>query len=195
MTTYYVSNSGSNTNAGTGTGDASAWRTVLYACTRPHLEPGDTIKILPGIYQEANIKLTASNTVSGTSENPITLTANDTADKPIIRNTNGPTVKARQLWTQNVSWWVFDNLEFSDFNGIGVEIEATSQTVEGMTVRDCDFIRGNVDNPISGHTLHFTSKYGYAQTRAIADSNYFYNCVPRWNYDRQGGNDKFIRVD
>jgi hypothetical protein len=58
-TTYYVSTSGSNSNDGLST--SSPWRSIQYAAN--HMQAGDTVQVLAGIYHETiNIPISGSAT-------------------------------------------------------------------------------------------------------------------------------------
>ena len=58
--TYYVSISGDNANDGLSTG--TAWRNVQYAAN--HVQAGDTVKILDGVYNET-VNIPASGSAAG----------------------------------------------------------------------------------------------------------------------------------
>src|SRR5215831_11538933 len=58
-TTYYVSTNGNNSNSGLNT--TSAWRNIQYAAN--HVQSGDTVQVLGGLYNElVNIPTSGSAT-------------------------------------------------------------------------------------------------------------------------------------
>ena len=106
QTTYYVSNSGSNSNNGTSTG--TPFLTITHAITQ--ISPGDIIYVRGGIYHE-NVQI---DNIDGTSGN-VTLIQNYNNEQVIIDGTVGITnnwvddtiggvqVKKVQSFTQSIT--------------------------------------------------------------------------------------------
>lgn len=60
MAVYYVRNDGSDANAGTGPGAASAWQTIGKALGATGIASGDTVWVAPGTYRElVSVNITA----------------------------------------------------------------------------------------------------------------------------------------
>jgi hypothetical protein len=78
--TYYVKLGGNNSLAGTSL--ATAWASINYAVNFSGLNPGDTIRVQPGTYNE-----TVTITKSGTQASPITLLGDGTYGTIIIQYT------------------------------------------------------------------------------------------------------------
>jgi hypothetical protein len=106
--TYYLSPTGSNTNAGT---SASApWRTFAYAL--PKLSPGDTLVLRNGTYTSANSGYPrincGTNAKNGTASAPITLRAESERQAHLKGTGNDDTFKL-----QNCQHWTVDGLRLS----------------------------------------------------------------------------------
>jgi hypothetical protein len=103
MAIYYVSPTGNNSNDGLGAGNDHAWLTVAKAETVA--VAGDTVKILPGTYNE-----TVLFDANGTAENPITFEAYDPRNKPVISGV-GKSAHTVEVWGD---YLIFNNLAIQD---------------------------------------------------------------------------------
>jgi len=116
--TYYVQPGGSDTNAGTGSGAAQAWKTIQKAAASLHA--GDTVNIAAGTYTGTTI----SPANSGTSSAPITY--NGAAGAFI----NGP-----GIYVGNKSYINIQNLMVENVAGVGIAIYTSSNiNVTGCTI-------------------------------------------------------------
>ncbi|HEX5014982.1 MAG TPA: hypothetical protein VFV72_12585 [Candidatus Limnocylindrales bacterium] len=91
-TTYYVSTSGSDANAGTAT---SPWRTIRYGMTR--LSAGDTLLVRGGTYAE---RIQSPTIQAGTSSARINVAAYP-GERPVIQGL---------LWLRGASYWTLNGI-------------------------------------------------------------------------------------
>ena len=119
--TYYVSTTGSNTNAGLSV--SNTWRTIQHAVQ--NVGPGDVITVLPGNYAGARIE------GGGTPEAPITLRA-DTGGPVVLDQQNplGNSMHNSILWFEfwdvaPVSNWVVEGFEIVNSPRDGIDIRGT----------------------------------------------------------------------
>lgn len=118
MATYYIRTDGSDTNAGTGSGTGSAWKTIGKALSSgSSVTGGDTVYIAPGTYREAitvgitpasNVNITAdpkATQFSGVSAGPVIWSAFNAASN---KDDSAPTGTPCNLGTNG-------NFTFTDF--------------------------------------------------------------------------------
>ncbi len=144
-TTYYVSPSGSDTNAGT---SASPWKTVARV-NRASLSPGDTVLFQGGAAFTDQPLMPPS---AGTSSAPITFSSYGTGQAQIA-NANGA------VWLPSADHdLVFDNLDLSSSNSVvfaaaGSGTGASGIVVQNSTVHDSPYSGVVVQPQDSGWTV------------------------------------------
>ena len=144
--TYYVSPSGSDTNAGT---SASPWKTVARV-NRASLSPGDTVLFQGGA---AFTDQPLMPPTAGTSSSPITFSSYGTGQAQIA-NANGA------VWLPSGDHdLVFDNLDLSSSNSVvfaaaGSGTGAAGIVVQNSTVHDSPYSGVVVQPQDSSWTVH-----------------------------------------
>ena len=160
MTVYYVSTQGNDSDKGM---QNAPWRHIQYACAQ--LKPGDTLRILPGAYDENILLCTDKNSVpggirqfatvvqSGTNRQKIVIQADDADNKPRITGSQ----RFGRLLAYNVSHWTIDGLLAENFDGSGIIFAALNSPQSGVTIRNCTLrnMWGGSDSPGNG-----IGKYG-----------------------------------
>jgi|GEM_PF-2789644 len=129
MTTYFVKPNGNNRALGTNISEA--WRTIQYAIE--HINSGDIIRILPGVYNE-NIDW-RNQGVAPSSEGVI-LEAHDPKKKPTI---SGNRVTTYQMRIYDRSHITVKSIRFANYKGAGVLIRAYNKDVTDITFEDCEW--------------------------------------------------------
>ena len=139
MTTYYVSTVGNNSSNGTST--STPFKNIQYACSVA--VAGDTIKVMPGTYQEriwigtdqwsrADNSAQANACKNGTAGNPITLEAYDINNKPKITWPFKNAVTDQLFRVQDRSYWTIKGLKFDGFWGAGIILVAQTASVSNL---------------------------------------------------------------
>ena len=141
-TTYYVSNTGSDSSSGTSTG--SPWKTVSKVNSRS-FSPGDNILFERGDQWMEQL----NNSSDGTSGNYITYGAYGTGNKPVI-DLNTPGL-ANAIYNGSNSWIIYENFEIigdRDRNSNSYCVTFTSGAnnciVRSCTIRDHGSISGGM---------------------------------------------------
>jgi parallel beta-helix repeat protein len=159
----YVSASGSDSAAGS---EASPWKTVQHGCDQ--LKPGDTLIVLPGVYEE-KIDVKTSGTPGNGS---ITIRGKEGA---VI---SGKSVKgAHLIHLKNQSYIRIIGLELRDNTGVrdgsGIRIEGHGTGIE---------LRNNRIHEIRGKDAMGITVYGTDRNQAVdqlvIDGNEIFNCDP-----------------
>jgi len=188
--TYYVSNDGDDSNNGTST--VTAWEHVVRACTTSTIVGGDTIFILPGLYDEVDPGYATAGPMqprqSGSEGNPIVWRSYPGAERPIIY---GDSAERYACNIYNVDWLVIDSLEVSNSKrGINI-FSATNITVQNCKVHHSG---GDYNNNAGSITILFDNSYNisidacslsYAYDGTFTDSSqtgqvsgiHVYDCV------------------
>ena len=124
--TYYVSNTGADTNTGS---LASPWKTLVYAATK--LAPGDTLMIRAGIYKE---RVTFAK--SGTSSQPIKIMSYTGETAVVDGNYEIPPAAYSALLVFSGSYQQVDGLEVRNSFGQGIEISGANITLSHIVSHD-----------------------------------------------------------
>ena len=172
-TTYYVSTSGSDSNAGTST--ASAWRS-LAKVDATTFQPGDRILFQSGDSWKGLLWPKGS----GVSGSPITIGRYGSGAKPSFAGA-GTVSSTVKLWNQQ--YWTVSDIDVSnnapsagtaganlgDFRGIHIGGD-NSRTLSGFVIDRVDVhdVTG-VDNWVGGHTSNNNT------TNQIVQYNYLHN--------------------
>jgi hypothetical protein len=187
-TSYYVSTSGSDSNAGT---SSAPWKTITKAAST--VTAGSVVYVKGGTYTGS---VTPKN--SGTASAPITyvrdgsepviIAATDTWASLIINQVNytvwdGFTFKGQGVVIRNASGNVIKNSDISGFN-IGVNIESSPKTASGVYVNDNqvlnnvihDYNRGTGEGIYIFNGSPSGDKTAYVN-RTIVSGNTFYGVV------------------
>lgn len=112
--TYYVATTGNDT---TGNGSSgSPWATPQKCVTQ--VAAGDTCTVNDGIYTDTGsdgrtVLITSSNSVSGTSSDPITLKSTNPNGAKIVVRTNLNQNQAG-IYLSGLSWWIIEGFEIYD---------------------------------------------------------------------------------
>jgi parallel beta-helix repeat protein len=131
-TTYYVSTSGSNSNAGTAAGNG-AWRTLQYAAD--NISAGDTVIVEPGTYVGFYMELN-----SGTESERIAFSAQDGV---IINDDNPAGYSDDGIYLYDCDYVTVEGFEIQGGNGSniardGIRVVGASAaaTIDGVIIRD-----------------------------------------------------------
>jgi len=152
---YYVSNTGNNSNNGMSIG--AAWANVSYAVR--HTQPGAVIYVLPGTYNEVRPMCN----VSGTTSAPITITK---YNGTVLMQGSNTSLGDGYNWAfdlNNSNYWIIDNISFSTYY-MGVQARST----RGVVIRNCNFSYTNHS------AVAMTGTYD-----ALIENSSFYRCD--WN--------------
>jgi len=148
------------------------WKTLKYAFWQ--LQPGDTLLVRGGTYENATIQLTAQN--SGYEGSPISVQAYQ--DETVILSNGGA------ISFQGANWWILDGLIFdspkSQYIQLGLhEGLGHSQTVaaEHITIRNCEFKNGKRAVIV----IHFAHD-------VLIENNYFHHVRPGTPFEDENGN-------
>jgi len=137
--------------------------------------PGDVIYILPGIYQE-NIHISAANGgVQGTPGQPVTITAYDYSNPPVIQGLE----QTVQFLIEDRSHLVVSHLIIADYLGGGLLVRSRNADVTNITIRLNRFSGQRVNEKrdwwntvnIVAQNRQFSASYIYIK------NNYFENIV------------------
>jgi hypothetical protein len=112
--TYYVSTSGSDANAGS---IDAPWRTVAHGLSA--LKPGDTLYLRGGTYLE---RIKNPSITAGTSTSPITVAAYP-GERPVIQGL---------LWMTGPSYWTFDGVNVTWDAATGASSEHMVKMTNGV---------------------------------------------------------------
>lgn len=131
MTTYYVSQTGNDSNPGTGTGNNQAWLTINKATTTA--VAGDTVNIMAGTYTENDSGAVLRTHNSGSNGSPITFQAYAN-DAVILRNRTYGILLAN-------NYIVFNSIRVENNNqSAGMTRGCTaSANVTNITLNNCTF--------------------------------------------------------
>ena len=130
-TTYYVSTSGSNSNAGTASG-TGAWETLQHAAD--NVSAGDTVIVEPGTYVGFNMQ-----GKSGTATERIVFSAQDNV---IINDDNPAGYSDDGIYLYDCDYVTIEGFEIQGGNGVdiardGIRVVGTaSDAVDGVILRD-----------------------------------------------------------
>jgi parallel beta-helix repeat protein len=123
--TYYVSPSGSDSNAGT---SASPWLTLQKAVDS--IAPGDTVLVASGTY--AGVRITSGGTSGAVKTLKAEPGARPVLDTPSSRNAHGSIVEMEN-YSGTLGHWVIDGFEVTGADGAGIDLRGT----EYVTVKNC----------------------------------------------------------
>jgi Right handed beta helix region len=125
--TYYLSPTGSNTNAGTS--PSAPWKTFAHAI--PKLKPGDTLVLRPGTYTSSNSGYPhitcGSNASNGTAAQPITLKA--ASERQAFLSGNGTVTPFRMV---NCSYWTVEGLRLRSADAQGSPVSGTPAVADNV---------------------------------------------------------------
>jgi hypothetical protein len=128
-TTFYVDDTGDDENDGLTTG--TAWETLQYAVDHIDLQPGDTIIVLPGVYEGLRIER------SGEAGRPITLRAEPPGGALVIApgpfNEHDGNIEV-ESFDAVVQHWVIDGFQVALARRHGIDVRVTRD----VTVQNCD---------------------------------------------------------
>lgn len=179
MTTYYVSATGNDGNAGTTTG--APWKSIQYGCEQ--LVAGDTLRIMAGTYNERvwigpghpESGHGGASCVSGTSGSRITVMAHDSGNKPILTSSLR-TTNNRPMWKiRDRSYWTIDGIRIENFWIGGFHYEALNANVSAPEFKNLEVYNLQNDSTTLGndvgafavfmgttrHTVQMTDGYCY----------------------------------
>lgn len=153
--TYYLSPTGANSNSGIST--TSPWKTFSFAI--PKLRPGDALVLRNGVYDNTNSGYPSincgNNAINGTSENPITIRAEN--ERQAYIDNDGGTVDAFII--RNCSYWVIDGLRMSRADN-AADPNSDFMSVlysDHITVKNSLFHNANRYNNESPILIYYTS--------------------------------------
>jgi parallel beta-helix repeat protein len=153
--TWYVSTAGANGNDGTSA--ATAWRTLQYAVDHTGVQPGDTIRVLPGTYVGAQI-----DEHSGLPGLPITLLA----EPGVVVNAPSPNALHQSLIeVEQVSHWTVRGFEVVGSPKYGIDVRLSSFVEVDANLVHHSALTGifsgrSYDLTISGNTTHSNNEHG-----------------------------------
>lgn len=148
MATYYVRPDGSDTNAGTGSGTASAWKTLNKVYTTSTITNGDIIYVAPGHYREtARVSVawtttTAEIRVVGDPAATLVAWGSGVTAGPVIHSTFGTNDNTRNttyglLLLQGRDYITWENINFY-CTGNNVLIDGTgTQNATNLKWKNC----------------------------------------------------------
>ena len=158
----YVSSQTGNNDANGQTRD-TAFRTIARALENAH--PGDTVLILPGVYEEA---LTLEGL--GDASAPITIRGEDGV--PVL---DGQRVSALGIWCEDCTNLVFEHLEIRDYTDVGIGVSASADIVmRDLIVYDNGFQVQLVDWELEGYGIHVEE----SQNVIVEDNDVYQNGPP-----------------
>lgn len=136
-TTYWVSTTGLDTNAGT---QASPFLTITHAYGQA--AAGDTINVTPGTYTDYTSGYGILLNKSGSSGNPITLKS--TVRGGAIIDGTGTTYSQRPacIYMAAASWWIIDGFIIRNCTGNGIKVTDTG----GVDSTNNQILRNEVYN-------------------------------------------------
>lgn len=170
---YYVdiSNTAASDTSGYGSLE-TPWKTLDYGIKQ--LQPGDTLLVRGGTYQNASIKLTANHT--GQENAPITVQAYP-GEKVVLKNGSA-------IIFNGANWWVIDGLIFDSPRGQTIQLGmhknlGQSQTVkaEHITIRNSEFTQGKQSTVVLEYASHI-----------LLENNYFHHIRPGVSFKDASGN-------
>ena len=123
QTSYYVSPSGNNSNSGTS--PSQAWQTINFAAQNTSIQPGDTVQILQGTYNE-EVNITISGEGIGGIPYFITF-KNYNNDNVILSGTSLPAY-GYLMNMDEVHHIIISGLKFQDYQ---------QQDAIGIKIKDC----------------------------------------------------------
>jgi parallel beta-helix repeat protein len=122
--TYYVSTTGSDTNAGS---ILLPWKTVDYAVGE--LKAGDKLYLRGGVYDQ-----TISIRVNGTAQSPITISGYPNETVILDGKGKSPSSAGSYMITIRGSWVIVKDIEIANSGQGGVFSEGTHVTVQNMNI-------------------------------------------------------------
>lgn len=167
-TNYYVSTSGSDSNAGTSA--STAFKTIEKAVSKA--SAGSTIYILAGTYTYGtNFSGTIKLSSSGTSSAPITIVAYDSSNKPVLDFSNQSVSSSNQGIYISGAYWIISKLIIKNAGDNGILIKGSSANYN--VINSCDIAQcADTGIQISSGAAYNTIKY----------------CTSNYNCDASEGN-------
>jgi parallel beta-helix repeat protein len=136
---YYVSTAGSDSYPGT---DSLPFRTLNRAASG--LKPGDTLFVKPGVYSESLHNAIPSGL---DASNPVTVRAQDSGNRPVLRPSSGSRVLQLEFWkNQPLHHVVIDGLVIDATNVSGDAVKVTTGA-HHITLRNSE-VKGAPSNGI-----------------------------------------------
>ena len=184
--TYYVSNSGSDSNSGTS--QSSPWKTIAKVQNfLSNLRPGDRVLFERGgnWYEQLNV-----NNVNGASGLPITFGNYGSGNLPIIDGggtKSGNMVNGGRDWCiggsgSRMSYLTIDGFECRNTSAYGVAFVGVSSGSAGIIVQNC-YIHdtGNGDTGYHNQLMFAEYNYGHAYGTKFLNNKvgncYGHNCI------------------
>jgi len=190
MTTYYVSTTGSDTNAGT---SAAPWKTLQHAADT--VAAGDVVRVAPGEYDKFTI------TTSGNASNYITFEAENPGNKPRIKGANADisdstdapganSLSNSSVYVNGASYIVIDGFEMSNQRSPALGVLASGANYE-IIFRNCylyrvkPVVKLNQPIPSTGNAtrspiwIQGDNRIGSSITGVYLIDNSFIECIPR----------------
>jgi hypothetical protein len=161
-TAYYVAPDGNNNHSGA---IDKPWRTIKFAASNPLLQPGDTVYVRDGVYDEY-----IQTKVSGTAANPLTF-RNYPGEQPVITG-NGS-------WRWHVldqSHIRIEGFTFRNFGKGGVQVRTRDTDMTDVIIRNCTFENQEQYENDGAKTVHLTTTVsGYELSDVRVEGNNFQN--------------------
>lgn len=169
--TFWVSNTGLNSNAGT---KDFPWETLQYAADQ--VQYGDTVNIMAGSYAGFRAKS------GGNADNPITFKADDGA--AVLIDRIGPDAwRGSIIEIEDHDYWILEGLEITGApNNSGIDI----RLADHVTVRHCYLHHNQKWGIFTGFAEYFTAEYNECSFSAVEHGIYHSNsgdhAVIRYNH-------------
>lgn len=186
-TNYYVSTSGSDSNAGTST--SKPFATIAQAVSKA--SAGSTLYVMSGTYSvSSTIKLSKS----GTSSSPIKIV--NYSGTPVINFSSMSESSSNRGFQISGDYWSISGLSIKNAGDNGIYISGDHNTVSNCTITKCHDTGLQMSNGASYNTISYvTSTYnydnatsgenadGFAAKLSIGPGNVFKNCIAEYNSD------------
>lgn len=143
FTSFYVAPNGNNNNPGT---LAAPWRTIGYAANNNIVQPGDTVYIRSGTYNEY-----IQQRISGSPGQPITY-RNYPNETPIITGSG--------TWRWHIlehSYIRIEGLTFSNYRKGAIQIRTRHASISGIEIINCTFRNQELLNGAGDKTIHVST--------------------------------------
>jgi hypothetical protein len=163
---YYVATNGNDSNPGT---MSQPWKHIGYAASNNAVQPGDTVYIRGGTYDESIIQQ-----ISGSPGQPITY-RNFPGEVPIIGDADAP-----GEWR----WFILDQshltiqgITFSDYHGGAIHVRTIDTDMTDITIVDCTFEhQKRYSEANAQHAVYFTSyRSGHYLQNISVQGNHFHD--------------------